>query len=201
MNRIGEWIRSKPALRQFTRDLRMFYRRRRYGLRHIHRPFFVNRPLGIEKDFVAGPYGLIGDGAWICPRVTFGKYVLVAPKLAILGGDHRFDIPGTPIMYSGRPEVPPTVIEDDVWIGYRVTIMAGVRVGRGAVIAAGSVVTKDVDPYTVVAGVPAKPVRKRFEDPADIEAHARMLAEPARPGRYVMPKEIDKPPAGPSRTI
>jgi len=56
------------------------------------------------------------------------------------------------------------VIKNDVWIGARVIIKGGVEIGDGAVIGAGSVVTKDVDPYTIVAGVPAKPIKKRFDD-------------------------------------
>lgn len=55
-------------------------------------------------------------------------------------------------------------IDDDVWIGYRSTIMSGIHVGRGAVIAAGSVVTKDVPPYAIVGGVPAKVIRYRFDN-------------------------------------
>ena len=58
----------------------------------------------------------------------------------------------------------PAVIGNDVWIGARVTIMRGVTVGDGAVLAGGSVVTKDVEPYTIVGGVPARPIRKRFDD-------------------------------------
>lgn len=54
-------------------------------------------------------------------------------------------------------------IEDDVWIGFRTTILSGVQIGRGAVIAAGSVVTKDVPPYAIVGGVPAKIIKYRFE--------------------------------------
>ncbi|MBN4056316.1 hypothetical protein JYT20_01205 [Rhodothermus sp. AH-315-K08] len=54
----------------------------------------------------------------------------------------------------------PIVIEDDVWLATRATILRGVRIGRGAVVAAGAVVTKDVEPYTLVAGVPAKQIRK-----------------------------------------
>ena len=55
------------------------------------------------------------------------------------------------------------VIGHDVWIGSRATIMAGVKVGTGAVVAAGAIVTKDVQPYTIVAGVPAKIIRSRFD--------------------------------------
>ena len=56
------------------------------------------------------------------------------------------------------------VIGNDVWIGYEALIMAGVHIGNGAIIAARAVVTKDVPPYTIVGGVPAKPIRKRFTD-------------------------------------
>lgn len=56
------------------------------------------------------------------------------------------------------------VIGNDVWIGYEAVIMAGVHIGNGAIIAAHAVVTKDVPPYTIVGGIPAKPIRKRFTD-------------------------------------
>ncbi len=63
------------------------------------------------------------------------------------------------------------VIGHDVWIGHGATVMAGVRIGTGAVVGSGAVVTKDVEPYTIVVGVPARPVRKRFPD----EAIAKLL--------------------------
>lgn len=56
------------------------------------------------------------------------------------------------------------VIDNDVWIGYEAVIMAGVHIGNGAIIAARAVVTKDVPPYTIVGGVPARPIRKRFDE-------------------------------------
>ena len=56
------------------------------------------------------------------------------------------------------------VLEDDVWVGYRATILDGVTIHRGGVVAAGAVVCKDVPPYTVVGGVPAKPIKQRFDD-------------------------------------
>ena len=56
------------------------------------------------------------------------------------------------------------VIGNDVWIGYEAVIMTGVHIGNGAIIAARAVVTKDVPPYTIVGGVPARPIRKRFDE-------------------------------------
>nr|WP_329255978.1 CatB-related O-acetyltransferase [Actinoallomurus sp. NBC_01490] len=61
-----------------------------------------------------------------------------------------------------------TVVGNDVWFGYRATIMPGVRIGDGAIVAAGAVVTADVPPYTIVGGNPARPIRRRFDD-ADID--------------------------------
>ncbi|CAA7614982.1 Acetyltransferase (fragment) [Candidatus Terasakiella magnetica] len=62
------------------------------------------------------------------------------------------------------PDAPYTVIGSDVWVGFGAIVIAGVKVGHGACIGAGAVVTHDVEPYTVVAGVPARPIRKRFSD-------------------------------------
>ena len=81
-----------------------------------------------------------------------------------------------PSVHAGRDKGRPVRIEDDVWVGYGATIMHGVRIGEGAVVAAGALVTKDVEPYTIVGGVPAKPIRKRFE-PEDIERHRAALAK------------------------
>ena len=66
------------------------------------------------------------------------------------------------------------VIEDDVWTGANVTILKGVTIGRGSVVAAGAVVTKSCPPYSIIAGVPAKVVKMRFT-PAEIEKHERIL--------------------------
>jgi hypothetical protein len=101
---------------------------------------------------------------------------MFASEVMVLGGDHRFDLPGVPMMCSGRPEMPPTSIGDDVWIGYRAVIMAGVSIGRGAIVAAQAVVTHDVPPYAIVAGVPARVIAHRFTRAEDLEMHERMLS-------------------------
>ena len=85
--------------------------------------------------------------------LTIGENVSISPEVMILGLSHDYNDPGFSSLDAGR-----VTIEDYVWIGTRAMILPGVTVGRGAVVAAGSTVTKDVAPMTVVAGVPAKPV-------------------------------------------
>lgn len=92
--------------------------------------------------------------------ITIGNNVRIAPHVMMLGGNHVFDDVTKPIREQGlvRKSI---VIEDDCWIAGRANIMAGVRIGTGSVVAAGAVVTKDVPPYSVVAGVPAKVIKTR----------------------------------------
>ncbi|MEV5877461.1 CatB-related O-acetyltransferase [Streptomyces sp. NPDC052101] len=71
-------------------------------------------------------------------------------------------------LVTNMPSRGDTVIGNDVWIGYQALIMPGVRIGDGAIVAAGAVVTADVEPYTMVGGNPARPIRRRYED-ADVE--------------------------------
>jgi acetyltransferase-like isoleucine patch superfamily enzyme len=87
--------------------------------------------------------------------LTIGDNVSISPEAMILGGSHDINDPGFSDI-SGR-----VVIEDHVWVGARAIILPGVTLGRGAVVAAGAVVTKDVAPLTLVAGVPAKPIGAR----------------------------------------
>ncbi len=104
--------------------------------------------------------------------LKIGNYCSIASGVKfILGGNHDVDLLLTyPVrhFFGGGALVATSkgviVIEDDVWIGTDATILSGVKVGRGAVIAAGSIVTKDVGPYEIVGGVPAKVLKKRFSD-------------------------------------
>ncbi len=92
--------------------------------------------------------------------ITIGNNVRIAAHTMMVSGNHRFQDRKTPICKQGL-DCKPIVIEDDVWVASRVNIMAGVRVGRGSVLAAGCVVTHDVPPYSVMAGVPAKCIGMR----------------------------------------
>jgi acetyltransferase-like isoleucine patch superfamily enzyme len=92
--------------------------------------------------------------------LTIGNYVRIATHTVVIPANHIYDDPDTPITFQSVTQEG-IVIEDDVWVGSHVTILDGVHIGKGCVIAAGSVVTKDVEPYTVIAGVPARPIKKR----------------------------------------
>ena len=161
----------------------MFFVRWWYGLRNAHRTFYLGGRADIARDFRAGACSYVGRGSCICPRVSIGAYAVISHDVTILGGDHRYDVPGTPVYFTGRPPLPETVIEDDVWIGHRAIIKAGVSIARGAIVGAGAVVTRDVPPYTIVAGVPARKIGERFPDPVDRVAHDAMLDAEPRPGR------------------
>jgi galactoside O-acetyltransferase len=87
--------------------------------------------------------------------VRIGDRVLIAAGVTITSRAHPVPLPRARVN-----EDRPIVIEDDVWLGAGAIVLPGVTIGRGAVVAAGAVVTKSVEPFTVVAGVPARPIRK-----------------------------------------
>ncbi|MCC5805104.1 MAG: acyltransferase [Opitutales bacterium] len=92
-------------------------------------------------------------------RIDIGKAVMIGPGVYITDHDHGMRA-GVPIQEQPLQGAP-VVIGEDAWIGAHATILKGVTIGRGAVVAAGAVVTKDVEPESIVAGVPAKPIGKR----------------------------------------
>lgn len=134
-----------------------------YGLRHKEPSTYLMLGSDMSQDFIIGEYGFIARGAAICSNVEFGKYVMVGPSLHVVGSDHLYQKLKVPVIFSGRPEQARTVIGDDVWIASRVTILAGVRIGSGAIVAAGSIVTKDVAEFSIVAGNPARIIGYRFD--------------------------------------
>ncbi len=159
----------------FLRGAIMAWRRARHGLKHVHPTFYMGPNCIVAPDLVAGPYSFMNNDCMLQARVVLGRYVLLGPRVAVVGGDHRPNLPGVPNVFSGRPEILETVIEDDAWIGHAAIIMQGVRVGRGAIVAAGAVVVRDVPPFEIHGGVPAKKISERFPDPADRAKHEAML--------------------------
>ncbi len=96
-------------------------------------------------------------------RIALGHHVLFAANCYVGGAQHRFDRTDIPIMRQGYESKGGVVIEDDVWLGAGVTILDGVRIGTGSVVGAGSVVTKDLPPFSVAVGSPARVVFNRKE--------------------------------------
>lgn len=132
-----------------------------------------------------GDYSSIPAGStFFCTGapLVIGRKVIFGPNPTIITGDHRIDVVGKYIADS-TDKLPENdqavVIEDDVWCGANVTILKGVTIGRGSVVAAGAVVTKSCPPYSIIGGVPAKVLKRRFTDEQVIE-HERMLGESER---------------------
>lgn len=148
---------------------------RLYGLRNADPRFLATFGLRhIAKDVKLGAWSYVGPGSIIYPKVSIGRYTFLANDVLIIGGDHNFRNPDLPIPFAGREELLPTNIGEDVWIGARSIIMTGLAIGDGAIVAAGAVVTKDIPPYEIWAGIPAKKIGMRFNK-EEILRHKKML--------------------------
>ncbi|KAA3437207.1 acyltransferase [Rufibacter hautae] len=122
------------------------------GMGHVH--IGANTFVGLF-DVVIGP-------------VTIGNHVIIAQHVVISGLNHGYEKVGIPI--KDQPcTVGEIIVEDECWIGANAVITAGVRIGKHSVVAAGSVVTKDVPPYSVVGGNPAKILKRYNSDTAQWE--------------------------------
>ncbi len=101
-------------------------------------------------------------------KILIGDNVMFAPGVTVVTGDHRTDILDRPmIAVTDKDKLPENdqdvVFEGDNWIGANAIILKGVTIGKGAVVSAGAVVTRDVIPYAIVGGIPAKVLRMRYE--------------------------------------
>lgn len=94
--------------------------------------------------------------------VVIGSDVMMGPDVVILSKNHVFTNPLQPMRMQGATDDDPPIIGDDVWLGARVIILPGIRIGKGAIVAAGAVVTKNVPEYGIVAGNPARVVGNRL---------------------------------------
>jgi maltose O-acetyltransferase len=108
-----------------------------------------------------GSHSGLGIRCQLHGRITIGDHVMMGEDVLILTRNHRFDDLTRPMDQQGFAEERPVVIGNDVWIGTRAIILAGVHVGDGAIIGAGAVITRDVPSYAIVAGNPARIVRMR----------------------------------------
>lgn len=172
---------------------------KRFGLKLI-RWYAVRKNVAVHDSVhiglgttIAATHGLtiargtyIGKGCTIEVNGSIGKGVLIANAVGIVGRfDHDFRHAGVPVRfapwigdigYAHDVRSDTVIVEDDVWIGYGATVLSSVRIGRGAIVAAGSLVKEDIEPYAIVAGVPAKIIGRRFEG-AQIAEHEAGLKQ------------------------
>jgi acetyltransferase-like isoleucine patch superfamily enzyme len=117
----------------------------------------------------------VGDYCTFNTDVIIGNNVLIGSNVGLVARDaHSPYIPGTTMFAAPRGDKQRVVIEDDVWIGFGVIVLSGVTVGRGSIVAAGSIVTKDVPPYCIIAGKPAQVLKQRF-NPGEMDLHESAL--------------------------
>lgn len=160
----GIFARNLPE----SRHLKLAKKLRGFFAKRIVQSFGKN--VNIEKNASFTPGLSIGNNSGVgisCEingQVTIGNNVMMGPDVVIYTSGHRFDRTDIPMCEQAMTEPKEVVIGDDVWLGRRVIIMPGVHIGKGCVIGAGAVVTKDIPEYSVAVGVPAKVVKSRIDE-------------------------------------
>jgi acetyltransferase-like isoleucine patch superfamily enzyme len=166
----------------------------KYGRHFIFDPngFYNFQNIQVGDDVSIGD-----DAIFLCSnsKIIIGNKVMFGPKVSVLGGNHNTSIVGK-FMYDIQEKRPgddlDVVFEDDIWVGTGAIILKGVNVGRGSIVAAGAIVNKDVLPYSVVGGIPAKLISFRF-DLATILEHEKLLYSPENRLQQELLEEIFKP--------
>jgi maltose O-acetyltransferase len=119
---------------------------------------------GSGRSVSLGSNSGLGIDCKLSGSVTIGANVMMGPRVMFFATRHGTSSMNTPMIQQQSPGELPIVVEDDVWIGAGSIILPGRRIGTGAIIGAGSVVSKDVDPYTVVGGNPIRLISRRRVD-------------------------------------
>lgn len=171
--------------RHILYDIRKTYPDRKdFGSMPVHSSIAYPCHIGRKKnlfveDFVKIRYGLTIINA-DNESVYIKKFTEVAPDVTIVTNNHRSTV-SIPQVILGESHIndysADVSIEEDVWVGTRATILAGVTLGRGCIVAANALVAKSVPPYALVAGIPAKIIGVKFS-PSDIERHEEALYPP-----------------------
>jgi len=137
--------------------------------------------ISIGNNLYMGRFSQIESDAIIGDNVIMGNHVALVGKF-----DHNYQQIGVPIRlasairdqdYNWKGLNLTTIIEDDVWVGYGATVMQGVKIHQGAIIAAGAVVTKDVEAYAIYGGNPARKIADRFDTAEEMQKHCLILKQ------------------------
>ena len=132
-------------------------------LKKVGKKVNIEKGANFTRKCTIGNRSGIGLNAKI-GSVSIGDNVMMGPDCVMLTRNHDFSRTDIPMIDQGFMQEKPITIGNDVWIGERVIILPGVKVGNGVIIGAGSIVTKDVKDYDVVAGNPAKVIRNRVNN-------------------------------------
>lgn len=179
----------KVLIRAVRREMRLCRIRRKFPLALLHDHVIVDDDSRLARDVVLFPgvklsHSTVGPYTYIqtnttCFNAEIGPFCSIASNVTIGLIDHPTRLISTsPVFYDNAqplphffvdqqleiPRLAQTTIGADVWVGQDVLIKAGLHIGTGAVIGAGAVITHDVEPYTIMAGVPARQIRRRFAD-------------------------------------
>ncbi|WP_154124400.1 acyltransferase [Grimontia hollisae] len=153
-------------VRYFIRRLRYLFTRLKYFILNkdvkLGRFVYIGRRVNLSSNIKIGDCSYIGQYTYIGPDVYIGNFALFSDNINFVGHDHIFSNSTLPVILSGVPSTIQTNIGDDVWLGHGVTVMRGVTIGHGVIVAANSVVTKDIPDYEIWGGIPARKIRDRF---------------------------------------
>jgi chloramphenicol O-acetyltransferase type B len=140
--------------------------------------------LWARAKIVIGRDFYIGRDSFIETDAVIGNNVIFANRVALVGKyDHHYQQKGLAIRHASQIRDKDyawlgvdslITIGDDVWVGYNSTILSGVTIGAGSIIAAGSVVVNDVQPYSIYGGVPARKIKDRFNTTAELTEHIKL---------------------------
>ena len=134
----------------------------KWNIKQTEKNINIEKNVRISDQTIIGKKSGIGENSILSGQVIIGDNVMIGPELMCYTTNHQTERTDIPMIEQGFAKMKPIVIGNDVWIGSRVIILGGVRVGDGAVIGAGAVVTHDVPEYSIVGGNPAKVIKNRL---------------------------------------
>lgn len=125
--------------------------------------YFENKVyIGNATQLKIGYHCHINENVFI-QGATIGNFVMIAPGVSILNSTHNYDKTDIPIILQGETKNLNPIIGDDVWIGRNAIILPGIIIHQGSIVGAGAVVTKNVEAYSIVGGIPARLIKKRIQ--------------------------------------